>query len=224
MVQPFTGLLRVAAIDGVTPWRATECIGQDSGQWAASTVLGLLSVSMPIDEALTEANARLHQPQITPSRRQHMCAVAAADCRRQGEVVLYESVVAADCEVWVADSEHSSLVLVAGGDYLQPDVRREWDRRKRQMAGCSFDELLLAESQMLEDPQTQVCHAVGRYARPEFRRQSGVTSIVVLASDGACLREAASAEPTAYDIEMWLASVEARPARDDFTVIRITVA
>ncbi|MEI6622232.1 MAG: hypothetical protein WCP28_10035 [Actinomycetes bacterium] len=224
MVQPFADVLRVAAIDGVTPWRGTECPGQDAGQWAASSVLGSLSLPMSIRDALGEANARLHPPEITPSRRQNMCAVAAADCRREDAAVSFGAVVAADCEVWVAESGRSPLVLAAGGDYLRPDVRREWEQRQQQLAGCSFDELLLAESHLLDDPDTQICHAVGRYAHPEFRSTSGVANTVVLASDGACLQEAADAGVGAHDFDTWLASVESRPVRDDFTCLRITVA
>jgi hypothetical protein len=153
-----------------------------------------------------------------------MCAVAAADCRREDAAVSFGAVVAADCEVWVAESGRSPLVLVAGGDYLRPDVRREWGQRQQQLAGCGFDELLLAESHMLEDPDTQVCHAVGRYAHPELRPTSGAANTVVLASDGACLQEAANAGVFPHDIDTWLTGVEFRPSRDDFTCICVTVA
>ena len=76
LVQEIGDTLRVAVVDGVTPWR-NPMVGVNAGSWAAATCVKYLSLPGSITSHLDEANTALHDPSIAPSRRQSMAAVAA---------------------------------------------------------------------------------------------------------------------------------------------------
>lgn len=119
----YDDMLRVAAIDGVTPWQSRAWPGKDAAQAAAATVAGYLLLPLPLRDAMAAANASLHNPVVRPSRRQAMAAVAVADCRSSRAGVDANILVAADCEVWTADC-NGGLTLTAGGSSLHLNPSR----------------------------------------------------------------------------------------------------
>lgn len=224
-VQPLEGVLRVAAIDGVTPWRSPRSPGEDAAQWAAAMTLGALALPLDPDSALRRANALVHNREVAPSRRQAMAAAAVADCRRDGARVHWSAVVAADCEIWVADSRESVLQLSCGGEFLRPEVLHSWTKElAAHGAAWTFDGRLTREAELLEDPATQVQHAVGRYPAPVFDKADGAAGVVVLASDGGRLLEAAGHGVSVAELPAWLQSVVERPPRDDLTCLIVEVS
>lgn len=211
MLQPFEEVLRVAVVDGVTPWRAEHHPG-DAAQWAAATCVKHLLIPGDLTERLADANDEVYDPGVAPSRRQAMAAVAAVDvCVDDGQLVGY-CVVAADCEVWVANGE---LKLVAGGPAEQPAVREQMQGRRDRWQSLSFDERLAEEAELLESPDTQVRHAVGRYPDPAFAAERLRATHVILASDGARLAEAVAGGVTLERLPEWLQMVAAQADRDD---------
>jgi len=223
-VQPHGSCLRVAAIDGATPWRAPRSPGDDAAQWAASTTLGALALPLDAESALRHANKMVHDPTVAPSRRQAMAAVAVADCLPDGSRVRWSGVVAADCEIWVADSHKAAMRLVLGGDFLRPDARRAWKEKLALNNAWSLDERLAAEADLLDDPATQIRHAVGRYEVPVFDHDAGVAGVIVLASDGAQLIEAVRHGVSVSDLGAWLQDVAATSSRDDLTCVIVESA
>ena len=211
--------LRVAAIDGVTPWQSPAGPGGDAAQMAAAAVAGALLLPVPARDALTLANRMLHRPEVTPSRRQPMAAVAVADCLRDVAGVDAHVVVAADCEVWAAD-HRGALTLAAGGDFLRPHARAAWcEIRDRLPPGA---DLLSAEAETLDDPSTQVRHAVGRYRDPVWSEGAITAPALVVASDGCRLLQWAEAqEPVLAALPAWLEAVASRTRRDDLTCLLV---
>ena len=222
--QPHGSCLRVAAIDGATPWRSPRSPGDDAAQWAASTTLGALALPLDAESALRHANKMVHDPNVAPSRRQAMAAVAVADCYLDGSRVHWSGVVAADCEIWVADSRKASLRLVLGGDFVRADVRRAWKETLTSNNAWSLDERLAAEADLLDDPATQIRHAVGRYEVPVFDHDAGHAGVVVLASDAAQLIEAVRQGVSVSDLSAWLQGVAAIRSRDDLTCLIVESA
>jgi hypothetical protein len=223
LVQPFGQRTRLAVLDGVTPWRSVEHSG-DAGQWAAATVARHLSVGGDLRTQMNAANAELHDPALVPSRRQAMAAVAASDAGVSAAgAVSAQVVVAADCEVWVAD-ESGTLTLAAGGKWLTPAATRAYDALYQMAGDLEVDDLLRREAELLDDPGTQTCHAVGRFPVPAFVESVAVAPTLVLCSDGACLAQAVTAGTSVCDLDDWLATVTRRPHRDDLTCITARVA
>lgn len=220
MLQPLGEMLRVAVVDGVTPWRSPQRAG-DAAQWAAATCVKHLLLPGDLGERLTDANDEVYDPDITPSRRQAMAAVAAADLYVEGGQLIGYCAVAADCEVWVATDE---LHLAAGGDFLYPAVREQLRQRHDRWRSLSFDARLSEEAELLEDPDTQLRHAIGRYPAPTFSVERLQAAHIVLATDGARLAEAAANGATLEDLPEWLQGVAARAERDDMVCAIATVA
>ena len=212
-------LLRVAAIDGVTPWQVAPTPGGDAAQYAAGTVAGALLLPVTPRAALTQANTELHRPEVTPSRRQPMAAVAVADCAADPLGVSAQILVAADCEVWAADLR-GGLSLAAGGEFLRPEVRHAWVELRDRLPADA--DVLAVEAQTLDAPTTQVCHAVGRYPAPVWSEAAITAEALVVATDGCRLREwAARGLPTLAALPSWLESVASRPSRDDLTCLLV---
>jgi hypothetical protein len=218
-LQPFEEVLRVAVVDGVTPWSANYFTG-DAAQWAAATCVKHLLLPGDLTERLTDANDEVHDPAITPSRRQAMAAVAAADLFVENGQLAGHCVVAADCEVWVIVDD--MLLLGAGGDFLRPAVRGHIRQQRDRWQALSFDERLEEEAALLEDPATQVRHAVGRYPAPVFSVERLRATHIVLATDGARLAEAAAIGVTLDGLPEWLQGVAARADRDDMVCAVVT--
>lgn len=216
--------LRVAAIDGVMPWRTASSPGGDAAQWAAATVVGALALPLDADAALRHANRLVHCPEVAPSRRQAMAAAAVADCRQVGNSVSWSGVVAADCEIWVADSRESALRLVLGGDCIRPDVGLAWGKQLASHSIWSLDERLAAKAELFDDPATQIRHAVGRYPIPVFDYGTGAANVIVLSSDGSRMLEAARQKVSVGDLSAWLQDVVGRSPRDDLTCVVVEAA
>jgi len=119
--------LRVAAVDGVTPWRAPYSPGGDAAQWVDAAIIGALSLPLDAESALRHANKMVHDPNVVPSRRQAVAAVAVADCH--------------------LDRTHkAALRLVPGGDFLRADAAsRAWKETLTSNSAWSLDERLAAE-------------------------------------------------------------------------------
>jgi hypothetical protein len=224
LAQPHGSDLRVAAVDGVTPWRAPYYPGGDAAQWAAATTIGALALPLDLAEALMYANTLTHDPALAPSRRQAMAAAAVADCQRAGDLVGWSGVVSGDCEIWVADSREAVPRLVLGGELLRPEAQRDWEAQLAEhSASWSADERSAAKAALLDDPSVYVCHAVGRFPAPVFDQAAGMDSVVVLASDGARMYEAVQHGVVIRDLTDWLKDVVRRPVRDDITCLIIEV-
>lgn len=223
-VQQQDSYLRVAAIDGVTPWRTPSSPGDDAAQWAAAMTVGALALPLGADAALRHANRLIHCPEVVPSRRQAMAAAAVADCRQVGNSVSWSGVVAADCEIWVADSRESALRLVLGGDFVRPDVGLAWGKQLASHRMWSLDERLAAEAELFDDPTTQIRHAVGRYPIPVFDYGAGAAGVIVLSSDGARMLEAERQGVSVSELSAWLQDVVDRSPRDDLTCVVVEAA
>jgi len=211
MLQPFGEVLRVAVVDGVTPWRSYPRAG-DAAQWAAATCVKHLLLPGDLVERLTDANDDVHDPAVTPSRRQAMASVAVADLSVEDGQMVGHCAVAADCEVWVATHE---LQLIAGGDFLRPAIREHIRQQRDRWWALSFDERLAEEAELLENPDTQIRHAVGRYPAPAFAVERLQAAHIVLATDGARLAEAAASGVTLEDLPEWLQGAAVQADRDD---------
>jgi hypothetical protein len=218
MLQPFGEVLRVAVVDGVTPWRSYPRAG-DAAQWAAATCVRHLLLPGGLVERLTDANDELHDPAVTPSRRQAMAAVAVADLSVKDGQLVGHCATAADCEVWVVTHK---LQLAAGGDFLRPAIREHIRQQRDRWQAISFDARLREEAELLENPDTQVCHAVGRYPTPVFSVECLRSTHVILATDGARLVEAAANGVTLEDLPGWLQGVAAQVDRDDVVCVVVT--
>jgi hypothetical protein len=223
LVHPLTsGAVRVGAIDGVTPWRCEPVPSGDAGAFAASVAVSALLLDWPLPDALQYINETLHSPSISPSQRQVMTSAAVADCRRDGTTVSFYAAVAADCEVWVADSLDGPMSLAVGGDFLRADVRAAIMAKRVMHPDWTHDERVADEAHILENPATQVRHALGRYARPVLDQASGNAPVVILATDGAHLKDASLAGIPARGLQQWCESAAgAEHPRDDLTRIVI---
>jgi hypothetical protein len=225
LVQPRRRQVRVAAIDGVTPWRTTAPDGTDGAVWAATVTAETLALSVDLRTAFWYSNTFLHDPATVPSRRQAMAAVAAADCQRAGNHIRWQAVVAADCEVWTSESWDDVPQLVAGGQFIQEHQLRIWnDLLAEHGQTWSFDEQLAVEAELLEHPNTQICHAVGRYRSPVFNSNAGISNILIVASDGARLGPAAQRKVAAGDIVEWVEHIGKHPVHDDITCLLVSPA
>ena len=225
LAQSHGTVLRVAALDGVTPWRAPRYPGADAAQWAVATTMGALALALSPDAALRHANDLVYRPEVTPSRSRAMAAAAVADCRLVGGRVGWSAVVSADCEVWVADTRASVPRRVLGGNFIRPDIQRAWaEQTNARNAAWSLDERLAAEADLLDDPATQLRHAIGRYPAPVFDLAEGVSRVVLLATDGSRLDEAVQHGVNVSDLATWLHDVEGSPCRDDLTCLVVEVA
>lgn len=220
MLQPFGDTLRVAVVDGVTPWRTHQRAG-DAAQWAAAVCVKHLLLPGDLLGRLVEANDDIHDPSVAPSRRQAMAAVAAVDLCIEGGQMVGDCAVAADCEVWEAVD---GLKLIAGGDFLRPDVRERVRQQHDRWMELSLDERKREEADLLESPDTQICHAVGRYRAPTFSVERLQAPCVVLATDGARIGEAVASGATVDDIPTWLQTSATHMDRDDLTCVVITAA
>jgi len=128
----------------------------------------------------------------------------------------------ADCRL---DRTHkAALRLVLGGDFVRADVRRAWKETLTSNSAWSLDERLAAEADLLDDPATQIRHAVGRYEVPVFDHDAGVAGVIVLASDGAQLIEAVRHGVSVSDLGAWLQDVAATSSRDDLTCVIVESA
>ena len=228
-VQSREHKVRVGVVDGVTPWRATDKVVArvgDVGQWAAETTVKFTSEQSDVYEALMGANEELYDDDVTPSRRQAMAATVVADCwldEFYGQVA-FSGVVAADCDLWVGGGHDQPLVRVVGGDFLTASARSVWDADAVDRVGLSLDEVLELEAVLLDDPATQHRHAVGRYRYPTIDRISGLGSVVVFASDGACLSEICETGGTPALLPQCIEQVLLRSIRDDLTCVVVSLS
>lgn len=224
VVHPFGERVRIAAIDGSTPWHAAPAPGADAAAFAAATVAGMLLLPVPARESLLLANRALHDPAVLPARRQAMataCVVDAAIARRGLDC---RGLVASDCEWWVSNGE-SDMRLLVGGEARKPSALRAARERldAEPLPDDGVEALRQREAEDYDDPEAWHSHAVGRVAAPRFLAGEGVFERIVIASDGALLSES----PRSADsdvLQEWLASVEAREYRDDFTVLLVAPA
>ena len=150
-----------------------------------------------------------------------MAAVGVVDLVRKGDCLTGVAAVSADCEVWTINDD-GSLELLLGGEFRTPEALSTWESLRPRWEAMSIDDRLSLESDLLEDPLTQVCHAIGRYCHP--RLVEAVLSVggVLVASDGACIGDAVRHGVGIDDLGQWLRSVEQRSERDDLTCIVAT--
>lgn len=80
--------------------------------------------------------------------------------------------------------------------------------------------MLALEAEALDDPDTQLRHAVGRFANPVLQETRCSAASLVVASDGCCLRQwVASGDAMLTKLPGWLEAVSKRKARDDMTCL-----
>lgn len=218
IVQPMpSGQLRAAVVDGVTPWRSSDPLGQDSAVWAAGVVRTAARSELDPEAALHAAHRVLWDPAILPSRRRTSAAACIADVAIDpvgGLSVIASS--AADCDCWVlADGEWQPLT---GGDALAPTWRTAWEEEKKRRAFPDIESQLEAEAEFLDSPDCRPHPAVGRdeLLVTTSGRRAGVRA-VVLASDGARVTAAALNDVNAHLAEVCSGS------HGDVTLISIEI-
>jgi hypothetical protein len=184
------GVLRVAVLDGVTPWESEHPSGEDAAVWAAGVARTAARAVASPAEVLEQAHRTLWRADLVPSRRRPSVSAAVADLTAHhnatGAALSVQAASAADCEVWAHDD--AGWGLVVGGDALDPAWRRLWEQRRAANPQWSDAERLAAEAAFLDDPACRPYPAVGRQ-EPLTLREGGREDCgaVVVASDGAKL-------------------------------------
>lgn len=226
VVHPISdSTLRVAIIDGVTPWRSELVPGGDSGQFAASTVASNLLLPLSIEDAFRRANRELYNPALAPGARQTMAAAAAVDINEAMGWINCSGLVAADCEWWVAEDRSPYAHLFVGGEARTEEALEASQRRAlEEPVGEDFDSRRLRESEDFADLSSFHRHAIGRCETPKFTAGEGRFNSIVLASDGARLSDAPKVSADPELIWSWLDHIENQCPRDDFTVITVCLA
>ena len=139
--------LRVAVIDGVTPWRNELVPGGDSGQFAASVVVSNLLLPLPIEEAFRRANRELFNPVLNPGARQTMAAGVAVDVSQKMGWLNCSGLVAADCEWWVSEDRSPYVHLFVGGEARTEEaLEAARQRALEEPVADDFDSRRLRES------------------------------------------------------------------------------
>lgn len=213
--------LRVGVIDGVTPWRPEKNFVEegDATLFAVSLTMGILASGVDLDRAFYIANKGLHNPKLRLSRKQAMAAAVAVDCSKDENTggISYSAVISADCEIWgVVGGEE--FVLLGGGDFISPEMRLMWEAIKSKNPDWTFDQRLSVEAELLDEPGTQIRHAIGRYADPIFESCVGVAEKIVIASDGLGLRSAVNDGRISFkDFNSWVDERMSLSFRDDLT-------
>ena len=156
-----TDRFRIAAIDGVTPWRSDHPAGFDAAVWAAGvTRTAARDLSCPAD-SLHAAHTTLWRHDIRPSRSRPSAAAAIADISNVDSRLNVSAAAAADCDVWVF--ANGCWVQLAGSDALNPDSRAAWEDEKRKNRNWSDEEQIAAEAIFLDSPTCRSHPAVGRH-------------------------------------------------------------
>lgn len=206
--------LRLAVIDGVTPWRARSYVGVDAATYAAGLTRVALSSRAPLGEAMRAANSALYDPGVAVSRSAAMAAVAGVDLRVLDGHLVASAAAAADCEAWVLGVE-GDWRLLAGGRGVTATARARWLSWLGDHPQADFDERIEAESAGLADRDAWTSTALGRFPEPLIEEAAADRVVsLVLASDGARL----SAEALS-DLPAHLDAVMGASERDDVTVI-----
>jgi hypothetical protein len=222
LVEPLPGGgLRVAVLDGATPWRSEHPAGEDAAVWAAGVARTAARAVASPASVLERAHRALWRADLVPSRRRPSVSAAVADLTvdavADGAALSVRTAVAADCEVWARSG--AGWLLLAGGDALDAVWRRLWEQRKAADPQWSDSERLAAEAAFLDDPACRPYPALGRQEPLTLREGSceGCSEVVV-ASDGARLDAAAL-----DDLPGHLDAVCSAGAAD-VTVVRVRVA
>lgn len=212
------GRLRVAAIDGVTPWDPdARIMGLDEATYAAQLVRAALVADAPAAECLAAVNEVLHRPGVVPSRAQRMAGVVVADVTPAGTALVTQ---AGDCVAYarvLGTAEPlvpERAVVAARADSL--DALRA--RRPVVAERSAWRAWLAEEAELLEGPESWQSAAVGRFPRPLMR--AGETGAgweeLVLASDGVGLDAARAADAHQVAVELSYGKVT-----QDLTLIRV---
>lgn len=224
MIRQDSGRLRVAVVDGVPGWRSPEQIpGVDAGHYAAATLLSYLQMLLPTSESFSLANVALHNPEVLSPRSQASVAGLAIDVHLSSlngvPRLSFEGTLAADCDLYAASSPVSTLCYVSGGDWVVPQLRQEWTEWLRRNPDLSLDERCEKENNVFSHPDSQTVSSVGRYEKSRFRSFYGSARHLVLATDGALLREAALLDVTVRTLPDWFASLG---KRSDATIVVVS--
>lgn len=213
IVSPRDGHVRLAVLDGVTPWRAVCPPNVNAARWAVNVAAATLGGPEPIHDAIVAANNILHDPTVSPTRRAASACVAAVDVSWNGPRLVAAGVGAGDCEVWTSD--HGRWVRVAGGDFLYPHWRAVLDDWLASHPHADLAARIEAEAAVVDDPARWRSTCLGRFAALEVEAFAVGADAVVLASDGAELCAEAF-----DDLDGWVHD-RAAAALDDITVIRL---
>ena len=217
--------LRVAVIDGVTPWQTEPCFGGDSGQFAASALMSTLYLPVSLSEAFDRVNRDLHNPVLRPYARQTMAAAVALDISQQRGWLDCSGLVAADCEWWVTENGSPKMHLFVGGDARTEEaIEAARQHAKAIPVMPNRDSKRQREAEDYADNSSFHRHAVGRCENPRFGSGEGRFTSVLLASDGALLAEAPNVVADPESLWAWLSNIESRSPRDDFTALLVTLS
>ena len=183
-------LLRLAAIDGVTPTIGTPSrVGVDGAVWGSAVVGVALQSPAEIEECLLKANHELLRPDLLPCVQSQACVVVA-DVAEDGSIRIVRG---GDCEAWVLHNGQWRSIF--------PAAHREWAKKK--WADYLFAhphlmkhsvEIRAAEDMVWGDPAAWESHSVGRFEEPVFEVYTLAADewdTLVLTTDGLGLREAA---------------------------------
>jgi hypothetical protein len=180
LVSVRDGVLRIAAIDGVTPSPDTPSrFGLDGAAAAASVVRACLLAPVGITAAISAASADLYTPGLSLSANSAAC-VAAADISLSDGVV--EIVRAGDCEAYAQAPDGSWRALFGR-------AASEWADEACRAAGWPF--ISTPEYRRIWDtPGAWLTNAVGSVPVPvveQVRLDPDDWSCLIVASDGAHL-------------------------------------
>lgn len=175
---------RFAAIAGMVPWRSSKRIpGGDAGIWAAGVTRAALSSATRADIAFDEANRRLFDPQVSPTRRQAHCDAAVADIMFTQRGWQIAASVAGHGEVWI-NTPPVGWWRLTGGNPVHPDAWLQLQVIAAEL-GDQVDRNTWTATQaaVLDDPDRWMCTPVGRFAEPAWLQSAatGVSAVCVVA-------------------------------------------
>jgi hypothetical protein len=213
-----SGVLRLAVLDGVTPFERKGPAGIDQAVWAAGVTRTMVRNIGEPRQLLEDAHAELFQEDTYLSRHRPGTAVAVADVTISEGHLNVDAASAADCSVWVRHGEHWKEIV--GGDHLSAQARTSWEQWKREHADIEEEMLGLAEALLLDDEENRESPAIGRDTdlKPRSASIEGADEVVIC-TDGARL------DPTSLnDLEAHINGFIRETDRGDVTVIRVRLA
>lgn len=189
--------IRLAAIDPAIAFDPHQAIP------GLHTALEVFDTAASPDEALIEANKRLHTPGRTRSDGYARYAAVIADWNpTRGTLTAAQ---AADCEVWTRDTTTNTWTPLFPEHMLAPTIRKHWETH----APPSHDRhaYMAAHDHILGTPGAWLCAPLGQFPGIHFRTATARNiNAVAVCTDGL------TATPDTFTgLDAWIEHLHDRP-------------